>query len=113
MKIGSHYLPIIHPARKFFELLYLEHLENRKLHNSYSKDSRKVKKYSEAKAGINRKGVYSADWIADVISGTFVDPSFIAFLKPLVNDRRYDRKKIIPSEIDLEFTKIPIEAYSI
>lgn len=113
MKIGSHYLPMIHPARKFFELLYVEHLEFRKLHNSYNRDSRKVKKYSEAKAGINRKGVHSADWIRDVISGTFIDRSFIAFLKPLVNDRRYDRKKILPSEIDLEFTRIPIEAYYI
>ena len=48
-----------------------------------------------------------------VISNAFIDPSFIAFLKPLVNDGGYDRRPILPFEIDLEFTKIPIEAYYI
>ena len=67
MKIGLQYLPKFHPARKFFELLYFKHLENRKHHNSYSRNVKKSKKYSEAKAGINRKGEHSADWIMSVI----------------------------------------------
>lgn len=113
MKILRQYLPMIYPARKFFELLYLEHMENRKDHNSYNKDVKKVKKYSGAKAGINRKGVHSTEWIMDIISSSFIDPSFIAFLKPLINDKGYDRKPVLPYEIDLEYTTIPNETYQI
>jgi len=113
MNIGSNYLPLVHPARKYFELLYIEHFENRKVHNSYTKDVKKIKKYSAAKAGVNRRGVHSTDWVRDVISNTFVDGSFLAFLKPLINDKRYGRKLVLPNEIDLEFTMIPGEAYQI
>ncbi|MCH7928701.1 MAG: hypothetical protein IID03_12100, partial [Candidatus Dadabacteria bacterium] len=113
MNFGSNNLPLVHPARKYFELLYIEHLENRKVHNSYKKDGKKIKKYSMAKAGVNRNGVHSTDWITDVLSNTFVDGSFLAFLKPLINDKGYDRKPVLPDKIDLEYTIIPKEAYQI
>ena len=113
MNIGSNYLPLVHPARKYFELLYIEHFENRKVHNSYAKDVKKIKKYSAAKAGVNRRGVHSTDWIEDVISNTFGDRSFLTFIRPLINDKRYDRKPVLPYEIDLEYTIIPIETYQI
>ena len=109
MKILRQYLPMIYPARKFFELLYLEHMENRKDHNSYNKDVKKVKKYSAAKACINRKGVHSTEWIRDVISNTFFDGSFLAYLNPLLNDKGYDRKHVLPAEIELEYTTLPNE----
>ena len=106
-------MPLLHPARKYFEFLYLEHLENRKVHNSYRKNIKKIKIYSVAKASVNQKGFHSTDWVRDVISNTFVDGSFLAFLKPLINDKRYGRKLVLPNEIDLEFTMIPGEAYQI
>ena len=113
MNLGSNYLPLLHPSRKYFEILYIEHFENRKVHNSYKKDVKKIKMYSPAKAGVNRNGVHSIDWIRDVISNTFVDGSFLTFLKPLINDKRYDRKPVLPYEINLEYTIIPKETYQI
>lgn len=113
MNLGSNYLPLLHPSRKYFEILYIEHFENRKVHNSYKKDVKKIKMYSPAKAGVNRNGVHSIDWIRDVISNTFVDGSFLTFLKPLINDKRYDRKPVLPYDIDLEYTIIPKETYQI
>ena len=113
MNIGSNHLPIFHPARKFFEFLYLEHLENRKVHNSYKKDIKIKNIYSAAKTGVNRKGFNSTDWVRDVISNTFVDGSFLAFLKPLINSKGYDRKPVLPYQINLEYTTIPIETYQI
>jgi len=113
MNLGSNYLPLLHPSRKYFEILYIEHFENRKVHNSYKKDVKKIKMYSKTKAGVNRKGVHSIDWIRDVISNTFVDGSFLTFLKPLINDKRYDRKPVLPYEINLEYTIIPKETYQI
>ena len=113
MNLGSNYLPLLHPSRKYFEILYIEHFENRKVHNSYKKDVKKIKMYSKTKAGVNRNGVHSIDWIRDVISNTFVDGSFLTFLKPLINDKRYDRKPVLPYEINLEYTIIPKETYQI
>ena len=113
MNIGSHDLLIFHPARKFFEFLYFEHLENRKSHASFKRDLKKIMEYSEASAGVNKNGVHSTDWVTDVISSNFFDRSFVAFLKPLINDKRYDRKLVLPDEIDLDFTMIPAEAYQI
>ena len=106
-------MPLLHPSRKYFEILYIEHFENRKVHNSYKKDVKKIKMYSKTKAGVNRNGVHSIDWIRDVISNTFVDGSFLTFLKPLINDKRYDRKPVLPYDIDLEYTIIPKETYQI
>ena len=113
MNIGSNHLLMFHPARKFFEFLYFEHLENRKVHASFKKNKKIIMKYSEASAGVNKNGVHSTDWVIDVISINFFDRSFVAFLKPLINDKRYDRKLVLPDEIDLEFTMIPAEAYQI
>lgn len=113
MNLGSNYLPLLHPSRKYFEILYIEHFENRKVHNSYKKDVKKIKMYSKTKAGVNRNGVHSIDWIRDVISNTFVDGSFLTFLKPLINDKRYDRKPVLPYDINLEYTIIPKETYQI
>lgn len=105
--IGINFLYDLHPARKYFELLYFEHSVNRKFHNNFTKDLKKSVKYSKEKAGVNKNNLHSSEWIVANISYWFSDLSLHALFEPLVNMMGLDRKPVLPSRIDLEYTQIP------
>lgn len=108
----SGFLYDIHPMRKYVEFLLMEHKEGRGSHNSYPKDIKKSFKYNSKNYGRkNKRGVTAEKWVTSIIdSEMYLDP-VIALGKSLTDKigKKYPR----PDEIELKYTRIPLEAYKI